>query len=57
MFENIRNLTNFYFFIISYIFYFQDGETPLHVACRQGDIALVSLLLDNYADPNAQNKV
>ena len=45
----------FHYFL--YIFYFQDGETPLHVACRQGDIALVSLLLDNYADPNAQNKV
>ena len=39
------------------LYYFQDEDTPLHNACRQGSSSLVNLLLDNRGDPNLTNKV
>lgn len=32
-----------------------DRDTPLHVACRKGNVKAVKLLLDKGADPNVFN--
>lgn len=31
------------------------GQSPLHRACLSGDVAMVKLLLEHGADPNAVN--
>ena len=40
------------------VFYFlQDGQTPLHIACKEGHVSTALVLLQNKADPNLQNQV
>ena len=38
-------------------FYFQYGNTPLHLAARGGHTEIVQLLLDSKADPECINDV
>ena len=38
-------------------YYYQNGDTPLHIASDRGAVDIVKMLLQHKAEPNAQNKV
>ena len=46
---------NFLFF--SYSFFFQDGRTPLYVACWKGHVDIAKLLLEKKANVDLPKKV
>lgn len=44
-------------FIIESIFFFQDGNTPLHIAAKLGNIETLKALLSAGANPTIINDV
>lgn len=42
---------------LKFVVYTQDGETPLHVAARFGQLNMVPALLEEGADPTQVSKV
>ncbi len=44
-------------YIHDHILFFQEGNTPLHVACKNGHNDTAQLLIDSGADLNRQNRV
>ena len=41
-------------YLLKYIFFYFQGETPLHIACEKSLTNLVIILLDKGSNPNAQ---
>ena len=44
-------------FIIESVFFFQDGNTPLHIAAKLGNIETLKALLSAGANPTIINDV
>lgn len=42
---------------ITYVLCYQDGTTPLHIACQEGHLPVVQQLIEERADINCPDEV